>query len=238
MSRQPTAALAAALAAVAVAAAGVATAAAKPVTTTVDGLEVDWSRGVVIASAGASADLRAPSASIARVKAERIARRRVAARLVAAARKLPLGAGLPAPAESSWERLAVEVVIERVSYASDGSAVAHGLLPIEAVRRALVGPDKPPPEPNGPTALVIDARAVVLAPALGMTVAAGAERYSAAVLFFSDPRAATRDPRAGKRLIRATATSIGRGAVELGAAAAASLTRARRAGALVIVLMK
>src|SRR5262245_46137586 len=77
-----------------VAAAAVASAGAAPgsaLRETRKGVEIDWSEGTLTASGGAAADLRMPSAELARPGAVRRARSVALAKLRAALAELPLG---------------------------------------------------------------------------------------------------------------------------------------------------
>jgi hypothetical protein len=228
--------LRACLAAVALAIAAPGSAHARPVVTQVDGIQVDWTRGLVIARAGAAADLRAPTAAVARVKAERVATERAVAAATRAAQALPRVGSLAAPAAAGLEG---EAVVLDVTYASDGTAVVEVGLPIEAVRRSIAGSSKPVAKSAaGPTALVIDATALEIQPAVGYQVAAGSERYAGPVLWMSDRAALAADPRLGKRVRRIAATKIGgAGALELAPQAAPQVAGARSAGAVIVVLV-
>jgi hypothetical protein len=210
-------------------------AAAAPVTTQVDGAAVDWTRGLIEVRAGAAADLRAPSAAIARVKAERQARERASAALARAAAALPRAAGVATPDAAA---LAGEVIALAVRYGSDGSVIVEMGLPLEAVRRAVAGPSRAARSDGGPTALIVDARGTALRPAVGYRVAAGSERYAAPMVFFRDRDALAADPRVGARARRVSARSLEGGAIALEEMAAPLLAEARAAGAPVFVLIK
>ena len=201
------------------------------------GATVNWSDGLIVARAGAAADLRAPTASIARIKAERTARRVAGEKALAAAASVALRPGLVAdPKSAAWKSLATDLVTRSIVYTSDGSAIVEVGLPIESVRRAVARPDLAPPKrADGPTALVVDATGVSVAPVIGLTITAGDESYAGPVLYFkkSAPR-----QRTGSRATRLKASSHQRGALELGKSAASSLAAARSAGAPVFVLIK
>lgn len=254
-SRRPAltrAALAVALAAVAVARPAGARPDGKPdergergavVTSLGPGAEVDWTRGLLIATGAAAGDLRAPSPELARLKAERQARDAAREELRRLARDLnladgrELGAALEGEAKARFERALEAVVDERVEHASDGSVVLAAALPLEAARAALSGASPPAGAggERGPTAIVVDAGRHLKRPALGVKLAAGSERYAGPTVFATRSEAVGPD-RLGERPVRAKATSYRGGALHLaGDDAAAQLAGARAAGALVVV---
>ena len=209
---------------------------------------VDWTRGLVVATAGAPADLREPSPEIARIKAERQARERVKDRLARLARQIPLADGRHAGAALDHDHAArarlddaLDHTIDvNVDYGSDGTVVITAGLPLEAVRVAIAGPAAPPgAQADAPTALVVNARSVKLRPALGLTLVAGQERYSGPTVFVSPAADLEHDARLGARRVQATASRVHRGALELGGNHSADqLARARSAGALVVIITK
>ena len=81
----------------------------------VAGAEVDWSQGILIAQAGAAADLRMPSPNAARPGAERLARAAAEKKLRAAMREL----GLDTQADSATER----AVVSQIEYQSNGGVI-------------------------------------------------------------------------------------------------------------------
>lgn len=92
---------------------------------------VDWRHGTLAASGGAAADLRMPSADVARVGAERRARAAALERLAQALRALPLGG------ERHLDAPAVERALGRartltVEYQSNGGAVVRLEIPFGA----------------------------------------------------------------------------------------------------------
>ena len=60
-------------------------------------------------------------------------------------------------------------------YVTDGSVRVDVALPIESVRQALAGPRRLAAADIGPTAIVVDARALKLAPAVGLGLRAGGD---------------------------------------------------------------
>jgi hypothetical protein len=213
-----------------------------------DRVEVDWTRGLLVAVGAAGADLRAPSPDVARVGAERRARQAARDRLDAAARELPMADGRLVAEhldEAAAARLATAVAAALeldLDYGADGSCVARLAVPLEAVRAALGGPEPAlalggagPADGREPTALVVDATRIASAPRLGLAVVAGDVRYAGPTVFFSSLTAAKRDPRLGARVARARALAVTGGALEL--AVAKDVAAAAQARALVVVVL-
>ncbi len=98
--------------------------AASDLTSTRDGVTIDWTAGTLGASGGAAADLRMPSVDLARPGALRRARATALARLRAALESLPLGSGrkLDAP---RVERALGRARTADVQYQSNGGAVVR-----------------------------------------------------------------------------------------------------------------
>jgi len=206
------------------------------------GAQVDWTRGLLIATGAAAGDLRAPSPELARLKAERQARDAARAELRRLARELrladgrELGAALEGEAEARFDRALEAVIDEQVEHASDGSVTLAAALPLEAARAALSGASPPAGAgERGPTAIVVDAGRHLKRPALGVKLAAGSERYAGPTVFATRSEAVGPE-RLGERPVRARASSYRGGALHLaGGEAAAQLAGARAAGALVVV---
>jgi hypothetical protein len=93
-------------------------------TTTRDGVTLDWSAGTLAATAGAAPDLRMPSVDLARPGAVRRARATAAARLRAALETLPLGGGRKLDA-ARIDRALGRARIADVQYQSNGGAVVR-----------------------------------------------------------------------------------------------------------------
>jgi hypothetical protein len=205
---------------------------------------IDWTRGQIIAVGAAAGDLRAPSAAVARVKARRIAGKRARTRLKALAAGVTLAGGgtvadkLSANAAAT-RRLDAAVARAReldLRYGSDGSVTATLALPLEAVRLALAGAPRPA-RAGGPTAVIVQAPAGLTVPRLGLALGAGAERYIGPVVFHRGTASATTDSRLGKRIVRAGAASLRSGVLQLTGIDAAKLGAARKAGALIVVVL-
>lgn len=210
---------------------------------------VDWTRGLITAAGAAPGDIRAPSPDLARVGAARRARAQARARLLALARALALAGGGTVgeradvdPSVAARLARAVERALDlTVDYGSDGSVVLAAGLPLEAVRQAvqgvaaqeLAGLAAPG---RAPTAVIVDARAVLDAPALGLALRAGAETYAGPVVFHRKPGRAAADPRRGARPVRTRARALGHGALSVRLSGKA-LVAARSARALVIVII-
>ncbi len=207
----------------------------------------DWRRGLLLARAGAAADLRTPSARVARVGSERRARDAARTALATAALSIPLASGKtvadavaadPA-AKARLDRAIARALDVSVDWSTDGSTMVTAGLPLEAIRLALAVPAPPPvADETAPTALIIDARALAPRPAVGWTLAAGAERYAGPTIFHTDAAEAGADPRLGARPLEVAATKAAAGAIELaGDVDAAALAAAGKAGALVVILV-
>ncbi len=204
---------------------------------------IDWSLGVARARGASAGDLRAPSAAVARVGAERTARAtarellvHTAAGLVLAdGRAVEAATGNDAAATARLEAALDQTRLAHADYGTDGSVVVAEELPLEAVRLAVAGAPAPPPEPDGPTAVLVDARKALDGPVLGLSLSAGGERYAGPTIFYRDAAAARADVRLGERVEEARATS--RDGETLALADGADVARLRRAGALVVVLL-
>jgi hypothetical protein len=205
---------------------------------------IDWRRGLLLARAGAPADLRTPSARVARVGSERRARESARSALATAALTVPLASGTPLAgalsadpaARARLDRAIARALDVSVDWSTDGSTMVTAGLPLEAIRLALTGPPAPPVAADtAPTALVIDARALAPKPALGWTLSAGAERYAGPTIFHTDAAEADADPRLGPRPRKGTASKAAAGVIEL--VDFTDLAAARKAGALVVILL-
>ena len=103
------------------------------------GASIDWRRGIIEATGGAAADLRMPSADVARPGAERRARAAARARIVEILRNLPLGGGRRLDEEAVSRALGRARSVN-VEYQSNG-----GVLVQLEVSFADWGPSQPPP---------------------------------------------------------------------------------------------
>ena len=111
--------------------------------------EVDWAAGTITAHGGAAADLRVPSADVARPGAERRARAAALAKLRAALQAMPLGTGKLSAA-------ALEAALGRahaasVDYQSNGGVLLTMSLAFGEVSPPQEKTDKTPktPSPDG-----------------------------------------------------------------------------------------
>jgi hypothetical protein len=152
---------------------------------------IDWTRGVLVARGFGPADRHAPSPAVARVAAQRAAEDQARTRLAEAVQALPVAGGgtvqdaATGQAVRRLERAIARAPIDRSDLSSDGSARVEVVLGLEAVRQALTGPRELAPttdEPTGAT-MVIDARAAPPAPAIGLAITAGTERWTGPVVF-------------------------------------------------------
>lgn len=210
---------------------------------------IDWTRGLLIAVGAAPGDIRAPSPDLARVGAERHARAQARERLRARAEALTMGersvADWAAADRAVAERLAwaVDRALDLdIDYGSDGSVMVTAGLPLEAVRLAVRGVPALPAEAaaapaDGPTAIVVDARKVLRAPALGLELARGNVTHAGPVVFHRHPGRAAADPRVGPRPVRARAEALADGRLVLAGLSPETLKAANSAGALVIVIL-
>src|SRR5262245_53216704 len=153
-------------------------------------VQIDWTAGRITAIGAGAPDLRAPGPQVARVTAERVARREAQKRLGETAAKLPLAAGgTPAAARVEAARPLVHDL--ELRYSSDGAVEATLALPLEAVRQALE--TRPAEAPIGddaaPTAVLVDLGKVHLAPVLGLTLSAGATRFAGPTIWYRDVKA-------------------------------------------------
>jgi hypothetical protein len=131
---------------------------------------IDWAEGTVSARGGAAADLRMPSADLARPGAERRARAVATARLKEALAGLPLGGGRTLTSDAVERALARAEQVD-VEYQSNGGAVLR--------MRARFGDWLTAPAPSGPALALAEAR-LAAAPSLrvaGKEVASGTARY-------------------------------------------------------------
>ena len=210
-------------------------------------VRTDWARGLTIAHGAAAGDLRAPSAAVARVGAERTARERARTRLEAAARKLPVAGGKTvgqrADADKEIARRLQAAMAHTVDldidYGSDGSVVVEAALGLDALRAAVFGPDPAgdASDAKAISAVIVDARKLKLAPAIGLSLAAGSERYRGPTIYVTSADAIRKDGRAGKAPIDAVATGLDQGSLAI-SLAPDKLASARRAGALVVVVTR
>ena len=122
---------------------------------------VDFSMGTVRVEAAAAADLHAPNAAVARVRAERAARGQAARRLGAALSLVsPSRLGCASrPSQAALDTAARRAPVDRIEYASDGSvalvlrvALADLVAPAAAATRGP-GPDGGAP---GVAVLLVD----------------------------------------------------------------------------------
>ncbi|WP_428269386.1 hypothetical protein [Haliangium sp.] len=216
------------------------------------GATIDWTRGLIVASGAAPGDIRAPSPEVARVAARRRALAQARGRLAEAAGAVVVGArsvtawaeAEPGVAQALGEAVERALVLE-VEYGSDGSVVVQTGLPLEAVRQAVQGPARlaltgeggaGEPSDRAPTAIVVDARAVLDRPALGLSLVADQVVYTGPVVFYRRPARARADARRGPRVVRTKATSVGDGELAV-ALSGQALAVAKAAQVLVIVVI-
>jgi len=119
-------------------------------------ISIDWAEGTVTVRGGAAADLRMPSADLARPGAERRARAVATARLKDALAGLPLGSGRALSGEEVEQALGHAQVVD-IEYQSNGGAVVR--------LRARFGDWLAAEPPSGPALAVSEAH-LAAAPAL------------------------------------------------------------------------
>ncbi|HET6611875.1 MAG TPA: hypothetical protein VFG83_07810 [Kofleriaceae bacterium] len=196
---------------------------ARPVTTKAKArTHIDWSRGLVVATAGQATDLRAPRPAIARIAAERGARARATEAAAAAVKALPLSpsgtvgdAAKDADVAARLERAVAAARDLDISYSTDGSVTITVAIALEAVRRAIVG-TAPAPAINAsaPTAVIVDARRVLRAPHLGIELKRQDASYRGPVVFYRGS-AEIPDDRLGPRVAIARAARYHHGTLIL-----------------------
>ncbi len=207
-------------------------AATPEVTESVDGVVINWTRGLLIAQEGSSADMRAPTATIARVKAQREAEERARKRVVAVALKLPRAPDASdAASEARTALLGRDAFVLETIYGSDGSTRVTVGLPIESIRRAHVGASSVP-DKSAPAAIVVDARAARPRWQIGPKISAGGESYTGPTLY------GRVTPARHRKTAVVAARKVTGPTIELDESAAKAVTVARSAGALVFVLVK
>lgn len=170
---------------------------------------VDWQKGLVVARGVAAADLRAPSAEIARVGAERQARGELEKQLREALRALPIAGGGTVGGRADRDpraKAALDEIVEGTTpertLHSDGSVTVQVTVPLRRVAETVLG--APPEAEERASLLVVDARKLKAArPALGWRVRAG-DVTRAAPTYFA---AAAPEPAEAAAALTARATA-------------------------------
>jgi hypothetical protein len=166
------------------------------------------------------------------VKAERQARKRCRAALLAEVGKIRIAGGKKVTAlvgeANPVQSLADSILPLKTDYGTDGSVVAEMALPLDAVRALVFGPDPLQSESlEGPTLLLVDARALPVKPALGYSLNDGSESYRGPTRFYGSEKAARADPRIGKNAALIVAKGLSKGSLRLAPKALESLLAAR-----------
>ncbi len=162
-------------------------------------VKVDWQRGLLIASCAAPADLRAPNPDLARVKAERVAKKRCTEALRKAAGELSAVSGNSVEASLGEALPEMATMMLGADQGSDGSVVVRMALGIDALRAQLYKMDVPlKTAPVLTSPLIIDARSLKVTPAVGYAVGAGKATYRGPTLFFQEELVARSDERVGE----------------------------------------
>ncbi len=154
---------------------------------------VDWQRGLLISSAAAVGDLRSPSRAMARIKAERQARKRAREKLLLAARQIQKAGGGDYSEDVEAIALAAQSLpVLQTDFGTDGSVVVKMALPLDLLRRVAHGPDALRVGLSGakaePSPLVVDARSVGITPAIGYALFDGSSEYRGPTVFYSDAK--------------------------------------------------
>ena len=114
-----------------------------PVRETFGAATVDFSAGQVVVAGAAAADPHAPSAAVARVRAERTARQVAARRLLSALEAVPrerLGCGRSPLSPSTVDGAAARAETQSIEWSSDGSVALTLRIPLGQLA-APAGPD-------------------------------------------------------------------------------------------------
>jgi hypothetical protein len=136
-----------------------------------DGVEIDWAEGTVTVVGGAAADLRMPSADVARAGAVRRAEAAARARLADALAVVPLGGGRK-PASEDVQRAVRRARLSQSDYQSNGGAV------VRVTARFVDWLESPPAAPT--LVLAVASAHLAAAPAVkvgGREVNVGAASY-------------------------------------------------------------
>jgi hypothetical protein len=192
-----------------------------PLRETRAGVEVDWAEGTLTAHGGAAADLRMPSAELARPGSVRRARAAALVRLRAALIELPLGGGRTLPA-AAIDRALAKARDGAVSYQSNGGALIDVVLRFSDWIEAAAA-DPAPAATLSVRGMRLAAAPVVKLP--GGEAAAGAARYHLGAAPASAGALAARVDKSGRLELE-------------GAAAGASLASKLATGVVLIYVEK
>ncbi len=148
-----------------------------------DSVEVDWAAGTVTATGGAAADLRMPSADVARVGALRRAEAVARARLTEALGRLPAGGGQKLDAEAVTRALG-RAHVTGTDLQSNGGAFVH-----VAVRFADWIDAAPPADAAPVVVLSVGAMGLAATPVAQVTGQSPARPIGAAIYRLGEPPA-------------------------------------------------
>ncbi len=216
----------------------------------------DFLAGSLVAAGAGAPDMAAPSPSVARVAAERLAQknaRRALLRLAlglrasgkdSVAERLGCSAGAPPCKDGAAltrleAALAAEAVFEASEYFSDGAVRLRARVALEVVRGALdprEAAEVPVLDDAAPTALVVDASGLGGEFGVAPALRAGGTSWSGPVLYAASAKAAAADVRAGARAVKLAAKAATGADLTLADSAGEVLKQARRTGALVIIV--
>lgn len=158
---------------------------------------VDWARGLLIAKAAASGDLRSPNREMARIKAERQAKKRCVAKLLANAPQIAKAGGGDFSDVAGKLGKSSSITLD-TDFGTDGSVVVTMAYPLDQLRSSAFGADKPIDSKLSATPLFIDARKLPLQPGVGFQLSDGKEKYRGPTLFFTSSEAARAHKAVGK----------------------------------------
>jgi hypothetical protein len=162
-----------------------------------DGVEIDWADGTVTVSGGAAADLRMPSADVARAGAVRRAEAAARTRLAAALAAVPLGGGRKLDADDV-QRAVGRARLSQSDYQSNGGAV------VRVTARFADWLEAPPAAPT--LVLAVGSAYLAAAPVVklgGREVTAGAASYRVGAPPRDAKAVAAKVDRAGRVVVEA-----------------------------------
>ncbi len=147
------------------------------------GVTLDWSRGALVATGVGPADRNAPSPTVARVGAARAAEQAARAALAAAVAQVPAVGGRFDPRTAAVARELALAPVVAIARGTDGSARVTVALGLEALRQARSGPRPVAGDDGALVTAYVDARRLPVAPAVGLAVVHGGDRWAGPTRF-------------------------------------------------------
>lgn len=147
------------------------------VTVVSDRVTVDWEKGELRAAGVAAADIRLPGPDIARVAAERAARRDAEKRLIAASAKIGWATGGTLADRFPADKLTGLAKVAETTYGSDGSARVVVSVTLDQLRGVASTRDVFP----------VDARSLAVSPTLGVEITVNGKRWDGPLLWTTAP---------------------------------------------------